>query len=38
MTQRELLEEWSIEDAWDAHVVLDAIETAKIKGLPKPKR
>lgn len=35
VTRRELLEEWSIEDAWDAHAVLDAIETSKIKALPK---
>lgn len=35
VTKRELMEEWTPEDVWDAHTVLDLKEEAAIKAAKK---
>lgn len=32
---RELMDEWSVEDVWDAHIVLDLKEDAALKAARK---
>lgn len=34
----ELLERWSLEDVWDAHAVLDAVETASVRAAARPRK
>jgi hypothetical protein len=39
VSKRELMEDWSLEDVWDAHVVLDAKEEAAVRAAkPKSKK